>query len=825
MSLTRITSDLIKDGTVAVADLASATKTAISGSSASGSVSTRTTALETASGSFSTRITNATASINSISSSQATRTANLVIASSSLSSSVATLKGSGTLQSVATNATPTFAGATITGTLTAQEVHTEFESASVIFSSGSTIFGDTADDIHQMTGSLRVITNAETNVVKFFNDGGDQNRDVMILQGGADAGPGNTRFITFKDGDGSDFGFIQGPANGAPAGISFNTTADTALLTLSGSRVGIGTVNPTSTSQLHVEAALAEIRIKGTNDSQSDEVSHLILEASSDRRAGITIEGDSNALQAFMGRPYDSPNVLAFETSGSERVRINQTGVVGIGTNSMSGHVHTYSDLRYMLYLESTYGTDRKYWFRNDGGTLQIGEGAQGDSQVGYTFDVTNKKLAIGTRSVTAELTVIGQISGSNTATIGPVADNGDALITDGADGGLYSVLTVKENGNSRFNLDFEGAGSVNSLTLDSNSTNDILNIMPDGSIYMGVEQGTLAKNSAHRLSVVNPSGASWISTFAYNSYPTLQLYRTNNFSPGSATANFDATSDTDIIGAINWYGSSDSAHTLGAVIDVRQDGSANTNTPTRMDFYVSPGANISAALLSLDGPTQHVGIGTKAPDAMLHLRGDVDNDRMLHLEHTHSSDRLKLGLTHPSQQFVIANNGSHFIFTNESTSTDHFKMAADGTLTATDTSIGSISDERTKENIQTYSGSLSVINTLRPVTYEWKSDRKKAGIQRGFIAQEVTSSDAYWVQSSSVDPNEPDWEYLDGTPQINTITNSRSALVSKLNDKDTLYVSAIQELTQAVKDLRAMITGSTDLGQLKALVSGSSFV
>ena len=348
---------------------------------------------------------------------------------------------------------------------------------------------------------------------------------------------------------------------------------------------------------------------------------------------------------------------------------------------------------------------------------------------------------------------------------------------------------------------------------------------MPDGTIYMGVEQGTLAKNSAHRLSVVNPSGASWISTFAYNGYPTLQLYRTNNFSPGSATANFDATSDTDIIGAINWYGSSDSAHTLGAVIDVRQDGSANTNTPTRMDFYVSPGANISAALLSLDGPTQHVGIGTKAPDAMLHLRGDVDNDRMLHLEHTHSSDRLKLGLTHPSQQFVIANNGSHFIFTNESTSTDHFKMAADGTLTATDTSIGSISDERTKENIQTYSGSLSVINTLRPVTYEWKSDRKKAGIQRGFIAQEVTSSDAYWVQSSSVDPNEPDWEYLDGTPQINTITNSRSALVSKLNDKDTLYVSAIQELTQAVKDLRAMITGSTDLGQLKALVSGSSFV
>jgi len=37
--------------------------------------------------------------------------------------------------------------------------------------------------------------------------------------------------------------------------------------------------------------------------------------------------------------------------------------------------------------------------------------------------------------------------------------------------------------------------------------------------------------------------------------------------------------------------------------------------------------------------------------------------------------------------------------------------------------------------------------------------------------------------------------------------------------------VSAIQELTQAHRDLRAQITGSTDINQLKALVSASTFV
>jgi len=46
--------------------------------------------------------------------------------------------------------------ATITGILTAQEFHTEFVSASVIYSSGSTQFGNTSDDVHNFTGSLDV---------------------------------------------------------------------------------------------------------------------------------------------------------------------------------------------------------------------------------------------------------------------------------------------------------------------------------------------------------------------------------------------------------------------------------------------------------------------------------------------------------------------------------------------------------------------------------------------------------------------------------------------------------------------------------------------
>ena len=46
--------------------------------------------------------------------------------------------------------------AIITGTLTAQEFHTEFVSASIIYQSGSTKFGDSADDNHAFTGSINI---------------------------------------------------------------------------------------------------------------------------------------------------------------------------------------------------------------------------------------------------------------------------------------------------------------------------------------------------------------------------------------------------------------------------------------------------------------------------------------------------------------------------------------------------------------------------------------------------------------------------------------------------------------------------------------------
>ena len=88
--------------------------------------------------------------------------------SSSFSSRITTLEGSGEIQSLGTLDNVLFSSITgsddalfqrdvvVLGKLTAQEIHTEIESASIIFTSGSTKFGDTSDDQHEFTGSILV---------------------------------------------------------------------------------------------------------------------------------------------------------------------------------------------------------------------------------------------------------------------------------------------------------------------------------------------------------------------------------------------------------------------------------------------------------------------------------------------------------------------------------------------------------------------------------------------------------------------------------------------------------------------------------------------
>jgi len=141
----------ITDGSIQAVDISSSFREAISGS------------FNDASASFSTRVTTAESELSNTLISSSAQIADdisgsFTAASSSFSTRTTTLEGaSATTGSNSFNGNQTVTGSlTVTETIIAQEFKTEFVSASITFTSGSTKFGDTADDIHQMTGSLRV---------------------------------------------------------------------------------------------------------------------------------------------------------------------------------------------------------------------------------------------------------------------------------------------------------------------------------------------------------------------------------------------------------------------------------------------------------------------------------------------------------------------------------------------------------------------------------------------------------------------------------------------------------------------------------------------
>ncbi|MDP7400235.1 MAG: hypothetical protein QF541_25455, partial [Lentisphaeria bacterium] len=182
-------------------------------------------------------------------------------------------------------------------------------SASIVYTSGSTKFGDTSDDIHQFSGSLRVTgsgdhyftdgnvgigTTAPANtlhvqkdvddyIAKFENDGNSTSSNGLWVDTRWNTAT-NTVFRVTSNSGTADFFYIKGDGN-----VGIGNTAPSQLLTVAGnisgsgnldidgnmtasgdayfgSNVGIGTTSPTHVLDIYAGSDNATGGIKLTND-------------------------------------------------------------------------------------------------------------------------------------------------------------------------------------------------------------------------------------------------------------------------------------------------------------------------------------------------------------------------------------------------------------------------------------------------------------------------------------------------------------------------------------------------------------------------------
>jgi len=132
---------------------------------------------------------------------------------------------------------------------------------------------------------------------------------------------------------------------------------------------------------------------------------------------------------------------------------------------------------------------------------------------------------------------------------------------------------------------------------------------------------------------------------------------------------------------------------------------------------------------------------------------------------------------------------------------TERFRIDPSGSLTATDTSIGSLSDERVKTNISDYSFDINKFKEFKPRNFDWINPEHHDNRTNcvGFIAQEIKNVDETFTHETII-TNEKDKPLVD--KRVENEKDVYYGLAAKLGKNDAMYISVIQQLIARIEAL-----------------------
>jgi len=403
----------------------------------------------------------------------------------------------------------------VTGTITAQEFNTEIVSASILYESGSTKFGDTADDTHNRTGSL-LLSGSQTidgNFEVFKKGTGRTVGDLKVDAGSKYTYVGRLSSTSgdvssFKVRDRLDRAYFD--VNTASKYISFNPeignitmqiasgygfkiNTDQFIVSASGN-VGIGTANPSFTSGGGLQishATQANVRLSDTSNAayntdlamsnddfflvNRSSAGHLKFRVNSSTEA-ITVLQDG---KVGIGTPTPT---IALHVSKSSGFNIKTERAIEDGGRNGHSHFYTAGNAHIFgrpLILESSFrlapttpsGTTKHYRILNDSEILKVALEVGGSTTADNILTVSGSNVGIGTASPSEKLDVAG------TARM-------DTGITEGIH---YVGTSVEHWGDGGTGMQFPANDTI-SLRTDSS---DRLYINSTGNVGIGITSPT----------------------------------------------------------------------------------------------------------------------------------------------------------------------------------------------------------------------------------------------------------------------------------------------------------------------------------------------
>ena len=444
--------------------------------------------------------------------------------------------------------------------------------------------------------------------------------------------------------------------------------------------------------------------------------------------AGKVINANSgSALQGELGFYTNSGNSI------TQKMVLDKDGKVGIGTASPSND-----------FVVSNGGANG----------MEFGAGASAS-----TLTVFNRSSSSYTPLTIEPSTLTIAPQSAVGLTVGAVADEADAIITNGADGGRYDVLTVQENGNKRWDLSFEGSGSTNSLMFASNvddyevSDGGILTLLPAG--FIGLGHGDPKK----MLHIRRPDTDCMIVLDAQDSVADKQICFAEDYGSGSTS------------GGDYW----------GVGVDASEG----------PDFVIAFDANSQASMGGDDDKMRIssggcVGVGTST-------HGDIGDATGILVQGGSSQTSMKFQVkdTHTSVSSSNVIGQMAFSGDDNADAGKFFEFADSGGVIgsisangAGNTAFNTSSDERLKKDIEDVSDSLlDEINKIKVRKFQW--NHRPANFHIGLIAQELEKIVPKAVNKGGDDPKKQPYSvaYSSLVPYLIKAVQELSAKVTALEN------------------------------------------
>ena len=410
--------------------------------------------------------------------------------------------------------------------------------------------------------------------------------------------------------------YVGNPTQGSSGNFTIGTD--------SGSNLDILTLDTSANATFAGDIKFVGDGLISSNTADGSDNAQIVISgggASGDTRgASVHISGNESGNAGLLQLRAGSGSVSEIRsyTDGSERIRVNSSGNVGIGTTSpttarlvVNGAQNTYT-----LRLNADETTGQSYGLRVRAGTNSSDKAlfvenataaselfsikGDGNATFGGAVTITNSSAPVlRLTNTTGSQSWIQYVGSNDDFIIRDETDSRTTLLIDGSGNiGIGTTsptkkLTISDN-------------SAQVLLIDTSSSNTLEVEVGDEIASFKLDKDGAAENSKFVWSIDDASRMEL--TIAEGDQSQLKL---NNYGSGNITGTAAYTLQVDSNGNVI-EGSTSGGGTV-----------TGTGTATRVAFWSGTSALSSDANLYWDNTNNRLGIGTTSPDAKLDIQGD----------------------------------------------------------------------------------------------------------------------------------------------------------------------------------------------------------